>query len=649
MAKGTFRVRVISSGLSKNNRLYPADVLRRSVALFEGVRVFVKGDAEHNAGIGKDVRNLIGRLVGAEFVPAGSDAGDIFATMELIDPDSDIARKVIKAEERGMLDLFGLSIDAMGASQRDADGAMRIRDISRVNSVDLIVEPGANGRVINLIEAAGAAEQGNTMDRTAILDIIARAQPGSDGSAPTNPPSRDDILAAIQAVDTSLIPADLSAVDDTALLAILERAVNSTATMTEAVTGRTVRMMQQVNRCTLPAASKERLITDISAGRITEAALTGRIQEEGRYLASLGVGRISGAGLPAGRAYAEDTRAKAARMMDAFFNPADRSVRSIRECYIQITGDRNVTGMVKHAGHVRLSEAVTSTTWADVLGDSITRRMVAEYQLEDIFDGWKDLVTVVPVNDFREQERARWGGYGNLPAVAEAAPYLDMTTPTDEAATYSVTKRGGLETVTLETISNDDVGAVLRVPVKLAQAAKRTISEFVFAFITGNPTIYDGKALFHADHGNLGAVAIGASSVEAGRLAMKGQVEKDSGKKMGIGPRYLWVPDVLERTAFDLFQRGTNIDADFVQSLQLVVKPVWCWTDANDWVLSAETRKVPVIELGFLGGQEEPEVFVQDNPSVGSFFTHDKITYKIRHIYGAAVTDYRGLYKAVVA
>jgi len=40
---------------------------------------------------------------------------------------------------------------------------------------------------------------------------------------------------------------------------------------------------------------------------------------------------------------------------------------------------------------------------------------------------------------------------------------------------------------------------------------------------------------------------------------------------------------------------------------------------------------------------------VQDNPTVGSLFASDKITYKIRHIYGGAVTDFRGLYKAVVA
>ena len=648
MVKGTFRVRIISSGLSKNNRLYPADMLRRCAAMFEGVRVFAKSDAEHTAGAGKDVRNLIGRLVGTEFIPTGADAGDIYATLELIDPDSDIGRKIVKAVERDMTGLFGLSIDAFGTVRRDASGVVQVGDFARINSVDLIVEPGANGRVVNLIEAAGAAEQGTIMDRSAILDIIARGKAGADGSTPVNPPARDDILAAIRATDAALIPPDVSTVADEDLLAILERAVSGTATMTESVTSRTVRLMQQVNRCALPQASKDRLVSDIAVGRITEATLTGRIQEEGRYLESLGIGRIEGRGIGYGRNTVEDRRGKVGRMLDAFFDPNDRSVTSIREAYREITGDHNFTGQVRRADQMRLSEALNTTTLADALGASIARRMVMEYQLDDIWDGWRDLVNVVPVSDFRTQERVRWGGYGNLPAVAEAGAYTALTSPADEVATYAVTKRGGLETITLEAITNDDVGMIQRIPVRLAQSAKRTISEFVFAFLSSNPTIYDGVALFHASHGNLGTAALAAASVEDARLAMKAQTEKDTTKKLGIPPRFLWVPDGLERTAFNLFQRGTNNDPDFVQSLQLVVRAVWCWTDANDWVLSADPKKVPSIELGFLKGQEEPDILVQDNPTAGSFFTNDQITFKIRHIYGGNVTDYRGLYKAVV-
>lgn len=51
-------------------------------------------------------------------------------------------------------------------------------------------------------------------------------------------------------------------------------------------------------------------------------------------------------------------------------------------------------------------------------------------------------------------------------------------------------------------ITNDDVGVVRDVPRKLALAAKRTLSEFVFAFATSAASIYDGHPLFCIEHGN---------------------------------------------------------------------------------------------------------------------------------------------------
>ncbi|MDD3444266.1 MAG: hypothetical protein PHS60_02555, partial [Zavarzinia sp.] len=324
--------------------------------------------------------------------------------------------------------------------------------------------------------------------------------------------------------------------------------------------------------------------------------------------------------------------------------------RSLRDIYVAVTGDKRVTGLLRDCDQALMREALDSQSWDVVLGDAIHRRLIADYRSQTDLDMWKLLTgTPVPVADFRNQERARYGGYGDLPAVAEAADYLALTSPDDEGAKYAVTKRGGLETVTLEMIKNDDVGALARIPTRLSRAAKRTLAKFVLDFLRMNPAIYDTKSLFHADHGNLGAAALSDASFAAARLAMKAQAEPGSAEKLGVGPRYLWVPDVLEQTARDMFRRDTNLDETFVQSLKPTIVPVWYWTDANDWVATADVRDIPLIEIGFLDGDEEPTLLVQDSPTSGSMFAADKITYKIRHIYGGAVLDYRGAYKAVVA
>jgi hypothetical protein len=67
-------------------------------------------------------------------------------------------------------------------------------------------------------------------------------------------------------------------------------------------------------------------------------------------------------------------------------------------------------------------------------------------------------------------------------------------------------------------------------------------------------------------------------------------------------------------------------------------------TDTNDWFLVADPATVPTIEIGFYRGQQQPELFTQSDPSVGSMFNNDSLQYKVRHIYSGTVLDHRGFY-----
>jgi hypothetical protein len=409
----------------------------------------------------------------------------------------------------------------------------------------------------------------------------------------------------------------------------------------------------------LPEPARQRLIERFAARpEFTDAQVREAVAEEKKYIQSVrGGAHVQDLGEGAFIESGEDFGAKCEQMMDALFDPANRSVTSLKECYIAVTGDKRVTGRIENCDRSRLREAaggrfvesVDSATWANALGNAIRRALGRDYAESGRYDVWRRLANVVPRADFRTNELTRVGGYGDLPAVAQSAPYTALASPTDEKASYAVTKRGGTEDVTLETIKNDDVGAVMRIPTKLSRAAKRTLSKFVLDFLATNPVIFDTKTLFHADHGNLGSTALSAATLAAARLRVLKQTELSSAARIGIPPINLWVPFDLEEAAFDLFRRATNNDTDFVESLQMNVIPVWYWTDGNNWYATCDPAEVPTVEIGFLDGNEEPELFVQDNPTVGSLFTHDKITYKIRHIYGGNVEDYRGMDGNIVA
>lgn len=654
-----FLIRVIRAGVSGNGNYYPDAVLREALPLFDGARVLAKSDEEHLNGRGKDVRNLIGRLTAPAFTEGRSvDGGEIRATLEMLEPAGGVAVKLREAVDRGMSGLFGFSINAAATVRRARRDGRAVREatrFTRVESVDLIVEPGAGGALITLIEANGNEDWGDEfMWREKLIAAIEAKRPEllTDKTvadltdeqledlltealdAPADPPVKPEGKGESDEPPAGVTREDLDAVVATA---------EARAHLREALAG-----------SPLPEPARDRvrgLFADRE--RFTQAEVDTAIEAEREYLARMTEsGHVTGLGdFP--RIEMGETRAEKARaMLDAFFDPGHkdhRHARSFRECYVAITGDKRVTGQLRECDQALMREALDSGSWADVLGDSITRRMIADYTMTPSpYAVWRLVTSIVSINDFRTQERTRFGGYGAIPVVAEAGPYTALASPTDEKATYAIAKRGGTETVTMEMIRNDDVGSIQRIPLKLSRAAQRTLAKFVLDFLRTNPVIFDGLALFHATHNNLGAAALGTASLAAARIAMLRQPEKDSGEELGIAPRTLFVPPELEEAAVDLFRRNTENDRNFIQSLSLNVAPVWYWTDTNDWVATADTSDVPLIELGFLDGREEPELFVQDNPTVGSMFSNDQLTYKIRHIYGGTVLDYRGAYKGVV-
>lgn len=649
---------IIRAGLAKNQdkTLYPEEALREGAAQFEGARMYAKADIEHlKPAAGGNVNQLVGWISDARFVE-GKQAGSGYIAGKANFLEGDLRTKIADAWKRGKRDLVALSIDAVGAVRKAnmkeaALGAKRVAaSILKVNSVDVITNASAGGALVRLVEAADPHHQEHDPMKEKMLAAIKAKFPNVDVASL----SEDQILARYA---EAIAPAQSG---DFVTRAELE-AQNRLAALREGAKAR-------VDATKLPAPAKGELyarFAEASAEELTEAKVDETIKAKreavARLAEALGVdkGKVQ---LEAGDIEVGDRSVQIRDMLEAFFDVKHknhRSVQSFKECYIEITGDRAVTGRLENCNRVRLAESLgaafreglDTAAFSNVLGSTLNRRLVAEYGNITQFDGYRAITgEPVPLTDFRTNERVRYGGFGDLPIVAESGAYLDPDAPTDEKASYAAKKRGRTVSVTLEMVKNDDVGAIRRIPVRVGRSAKRTLAKFVFDFVVNNAaTTYDGVNWFHANHGNLGAAALDATSLAARRLAMLKQTEKDSGDRLNLNPATLCVPLDLQEAAVNLFNRNTNLDKTFVNAMSLNIVPVWYWTDANDWALFADPMDSQVFELGFLDGQQEPQLFVQDVPNVGSMFTNDEITYKIRHIYGGDVIDHRGADKSVVA
>jgi hypothetical protein len=420
-------------------------------------------------------------------------------------------------------------------------------------------------------------------------------------------------------------------------------------------------MRTTITTCNLPQAAKDKLVADFGQrATFIETDVTAAIESERNYLAKFTESGHVNLNFGEG-ATVEDRSIVMADMLDAYFDPQHknhRHVQSFKECYVQFTGDKLVTGLMRNVDRARLREAVGATfreaidssTWGEALGDALTRRMQKIYDSMVDLQAWRKVCSVGQVSDFRLQHITRIGGYGNLQIVGEGDPYPEMQSPGDDETTWKVAKRGGTERVTLEAIKNDDRRTLQAIPKELALSAANTLYEFVFDFFRLNPVGWDGLSLYHASHNNLFTAAFSADEFKKHRLAMQKQTRVGSNKRQGASPALLLLPFDLQDAGYDAFVRGTNNDKTFAQSLNPEVITVSHWTDTNDWVTLADPNRFPVLEIDFLDGKEEPELFVQDNPTSGSMFTNDQSTYKIRHIYGGGpgVDAEKGTTKAVV-
>jgi len=239
-----------------------------------------------------------------------------------------------------------------------------------------------------------------------------------------------------------------------------------------------------------------------------------------------------------------------------------------------------------------------------------------------------------------------------------------MVSSTNEEVHYAVTKRGGLDDVTFEAIANDRVGAIRRIPISMARAAARTLFKFVMDLITRtNPTMtYDTFALYdNTNHKNAGTTTLSLTGLQNALLAMRIQTAFSETQEI-LGernlPKTLIVNPTLELVAQRLLnpsdaylaaiaapgvEQSLDPQAFKGRGMSYIVYDVLTSTTA--WYAVADPAEVATFVLGFLNGNEDPELFVQDMPNVGSNFSADKTTYKIRHIYGGVIEDHRSFYQ----
>jgi len=645
-----FRVQILKYGTSRNGNHYTEAVMRAAAPLYDGAKAY-----DHHRSAAELQSSTLTGLVGS-YRNVEATADGLYGDLHLLPSAKHTAEALdatIVNQAAGLPSLVGISHDVMANFKPGRpQGGRRTREavaITAVQSADVVADPSAGGQAVRVVQGGiettptGAEQvQESAVQATdqlaAVLQTLSPAQLAAAGLSRTGTPTTESTIPTERVVEGRVTEGGLlktSFMGKTMIRSKLEDAGLPTS-VTESFTAG------------LPEVVTEAHIDDAIASLKAAAA----IMERGQLAPS------------STAVVTQEALDKKVAAVDAMINGDYRKgYHSFKAAYVDFTGksprlfDEDFNRVIlresfggQFDSSRRVTESLTSSSWDVILGDSITRRMVAEYNQPSL-STWRQIVSsVVPVNDFRTQRIDRLGGYGVLPAVNQGQPYQPLTSPGDEEATYSITKRGGTEDLTLEMVANDDLRSIQRIPVKLGLAASQTLYRFVWDILPTNAAIYDSVALFHATHSNTTSGALSQSALSAIRIKMRQQAAYgDTSDVLSIIPRILVVPSNLEEIAFQLVKSAVAIPAtpagpsdtpNLHSGMDLIV--IDYYSDTNDFYVIADPAMCPTIEMGFYQGREEPELFTQSDQTVGSMFDADKITWKIRHIYSGTVLDYRG-------
>jgi hypothetical protein len=326
----------------------------------------------------------------------------------------------------------------------------------------------------------------------------------------------------------------------------------------------------------------------------------------------------------------------------------------------------------------RLKEALTTSDFPLMFADILDRQLLGYYQ--EVQPTWQAYARRSVVPDLRNVKRfAVDGAEKELEGLDELEEYpkRKLKESKDE---FKVGKFGARLDISWEAGINDDLGAFLRTPERLARAARRTESKFATRLWIDEKGPH--ASLYKAEFNNIvkdGAAKQPPLSIEALQTAftlLSSFVDED-GEPIVIDHVTLVIPPALEVVANNILHateirtvvnggvEGQELQvANWMNNrLNLQVEPYIPHIASKEngnttWAMFATpSTGRPALEMGFLRGEEDPALYeripnarrVGGGGEANESFEDDSRAWKVRHVLGGTRLTTTGGFRATVA
>jgi len=230
----------------------------------------------------------------------------------------------------------------------------------------------------------------------------------------------------------------------------------------------------------------------------------------------------------------------------------------VRECVLIDTG-KHVRTMNQAVDALRSTPS--GATLSYVFTTNVYARLLQGWtSIGDTTTGWCD---EEDVPNFLQQEDISLDASARLERLTRGDT-AKHATASDSHETYKIARYAKQFAVDEQDIIDDRLGAIMRMPMEMGEAARTLRPDMVYSIMLENPTMVgDSGAVFNATavttsggHANLQTAALSSTALKAAISAMVTQrlnrTTTNPGKQLNIRPRFLIVPAALEWTAREL-------------------------------------------------------------------------------------------------
>ncbi|MEB3277212.1 MAG: hypothetical protein VKM92_09635 [Cyanobacteriota bacterium] len=294
----------------------------------------------------------------------------------------------------------------------------------------------------------------------------------------------------------------------------------------------------------------------------------------------------------------------------------------------------------------------STSDFPNLFANVANKSLLAAYAEEP--QTWRPLARQRNLPDFKQVSDLQIAGQIVPEPILEGGEYKSGTL-TEGKATWNLATYGKRIAVTRQSIINDDLDSLTRVPELMGRGCRLLESNLVWDLITnganGATVSLDGQALFVSGHNNTVTGAgstISISGMDKAKQKLRNQKDL-ANNRINLTPAYLLVPTTLETTALQfLFPTGyapaaltgTAGPNPFAGGVELIVEPRLDDDSTSVWYLTSSPNRVEMITFGYLAGEAGPTITTTEKRDP------DGVELLVRMDFGCTLSDFRGFVRA---